>query len=217
LVRLIHFYSTVFAGHLTPKLERDLIGGRPTQAQTNLFYKGIKEFNVHNTSALVPSGIDNVHIYSVDWKRDAITWSVDDTVVRTVIRENSTSQRTPPGERWFPSTPSQIKISIWDAGSVPDNGTQAWAGGVIPWGDRFTLSSQFEYIDIQCYNDQMQSVRTWPSDNSPNANISYPPSTSFFPGSKLPIVIKEESSALANSYWSALSFTFSLIGLLGFF
>lgn len=162
----------------------ELVGGRPNEGVTNVFYKDIPEFSVHNISAPVSGGIGTAHTYTIDWKSNEILWQVDGVTVRTLSRENSTSPLTPPGERWFPSTPSQIQLGIWDAGSSKDNGTVRWAGGPIPWDTNPAVAAQYEYLEIQCYDDKNQPVPVWPPGTQ--GNITYPPSNAFYTGNKLP-------------------------------
>lgn len=67
------------------------MGKNVTEAQSNVFYKGIEEFGVHGGNHSVPSGISQSHVYSMDWRSDYITWAIDGNPVRTLAKENSTS------------------------------------------------------------------------------------------------------------------------------
>ena len=139
------------------EIDWELLGARPTLAETNVFYKGIPEFDVHGSRETVPTGIQTSHLYTIDWTSKRILWAIDGRVKRTLFKSNSTSPMTPPGERWFPSTPAQIQVSVWDAG-----GGSEWAG-VIPWGKRTRLSALYEYIDVVCYDDKDRPVAYWPT------------------------------------------------------
>ncbi len=108
------------------------------------------------TPEFVPGGIQSSHTYTIDWTSKRISWAIDGDVKRTLYKANSTSPMTPPGERWFPSTPSQIQVSAWDAGG------NDWAGGPIPWGKKTRLSAMYEYIDVLCYDDRDRPVASWP-------------------------------------------------------
>lgn len=68
-----------------------MVGGNTTDAQSNVFYKGIQEFGIHGGNHAVPSGIAQPHVYTIDWRSDVLTWSIDGTPVRTLVKENSTS------------------------------------------------------------------------------------------------------------------------------
>jgi beta-glucanase (GH16 family) len=139
------------------EIDWELVGAHPTIAETNVFYKGITEYDIHSSKVNVPNGIQNSHYYTIDWTSQKISWFLDGGHARTVYRHNSTSPLTPPGERWFPSTPSQIQISVWDAGGSD------WSGGPIPWGTKTRLSAMYEYIDITCYDDKDRPVAYWPA------------------------------------------------------
>jgi beta-glucanase (GH16 family) len=93
------------------EIDMEIVGKNPNQFESNVFYKGIKEFNVHGGAHPVNNGVASFHEYTFDWKSDSLTWSLDGKVVRTLNRETSLSPMTPKGERWFPSTPSQIQMA----------------------------------------------------------------------------------------------------------
>jgi beta-glucanase (GH16 family) len=93
------------------EIDMEIVGKNPNQFESNVFYKGIKEFNVHGGAHPVNNGVASFHEYTFDWKSDSLTWSLDGKVVRTLNRETSISPMTPKGERWFPSTPSQIQMA----------------------------------------------------------------------------------------------------------
>ena len=68
----------------------EIVGVNASQAMTNVYYKGIQEFGVHNSSEFVPN-IGLANTYTIDWKSNTIQWSINDVVVRTLNRETSTS------------------------------------------------------------------------------------------------------------------------------
>jgi beta-glucanase (GH16 family) len=88
--------------------QREFTGQFPNKAHTNFFYKGIPEYT-HEEMHLIDSSYDQYHVYTIDWKHDRLVWLIDEVPVRTVHRNDSLSPMTPHGERWFPSTPSQIQ------------------------------------------------------------------------------------------------------------
>jgi beta-glucanase (GH16 family) len=73
------------------EIDWEFVGGNVTEAQTNVFYKGIQEFNTHNTKEALPSRIDQPHTFTIDWTKDTLSWLIDGKVVRTVYRANATS------------------------------------------------------------------------------------------------------------------------------
>ena len=113
----------------------------------------------------------------MDWKRSGITWSVNGRQVRTYsIDDPLTSSSNAPGEKYFPSTPSQVQLGVWDGtwliitigGGDPSPGVSAWAGGKVPWNGNPSFAANFEYVDIQCYDNNDNPVPKWPNtDDNP--------------------------------------------------
>ena len=160
------------------EIDWEIVGGEATSAQSNIFYKGIKEFGVHGGKHNIPAGgkVDDFHTYTIDWRSDALIFSIDGQVVRTYRNDaNAVSPMTPKGERWFPSTPSLVQVSVWDGCKEGNQGTCNWAGGPIKWsGNQYKAS--FDYIDIQCYDDKNQPVPKWPSAPTNPARANADPS-----------------------------------------
>lgn len=143
------------------EIDVEWIGKEPTRPQSNIFYKGIPEYGVHFKRLSSKPGIQNI---TIDWKSTSIQFAVDGQIQRTYLKNSSEaiSPMTPPNQRWFPNTPSKIQISVWDTTGSP-KGTQAWAGGPIPWNRMPSkLYAYYEYVDVQCYNDKDQPVYKWP-------------------------------------------------------
>ncbi|KAJ3045604.1 hypothetical protein HK097_001182 [Rhizophlyctis rosea] len=147
------------------EIDWEITGGDTRTAQSNVFYKGIQEFGVHGAVHNIPNGgsVADFHDYTIEWRSDRIRWLIDGVEQRSLARESSTSPMTPPGERWFPSTPSLFQISVWDGGSSDSEGTRSWAGGPIQWGAAQNLSALYQYVDVQCYDDQNRPVPAWPA------------------------------------------------------
>jgi beta-glucanase (GH16 family) len=144
------------------ELDVEIVGGDTSHYQSNVFYKGVAETGVHGGVHAVTGGVGTTHEYTIDWNSKRVIWSVDNTTSRTYNNDAlAVSPRTPPGERWYPATPSQAQISVWDFGGG------SWAGGPIPWGSNTKLTAAYEWIDVQCYDDQDQPVAKWPA-NSPD-------------------------------------------------
>ncbi|KAH6572094.1 hypothetical protein BASA61_005058 [Batrachochytrium salamandrivorans] len=146
------------------EIDWEVVGSDTNNAQTNVFYKGIEEFGIHSTTEPVKN-ISTWHNYTMDWKHDTLTWEMDGEVRRTLNRLNSTSPMTPEGEHWYPTTASRVQISVWDGGASGNKGTSDWAGGKIPWGSQAVLSAKYDWIDIQCYDNEDQPVPKWPIDS----------------------------------------------------
>ena len=72
---------------------------------------------------------ETFHTYTVEYTKDAMTWSIDGKSIRTVAFNEAKG-----GSR-FPQTPMRVKIGTW-AGGDPDNdpGTIEWAGGETDYG-----------------------------------------------------------------------------------
>jgi beta-glucanase (GH16 family) len=135
------------------EIDWEFIGSQNNQAQSNVFYKGIKEFGIHGGIHKLPNGtIDGLHTYTIDWKSTGLTFSIDGVVVRTYLNNaQATSPLTPAGERWFPTTPSQIQIAVWDGCAGGAGGTCTWAQGPISWGSATSYAATFQSIDVQWY------------------------------------------------------------------
>ena len=98
------------------EIDWEILGGRKTGATTNIFYKGIPEYGIHSTFGAIPNDgtIEGSHVYSIDWTRKSIIFSIDDVVVRTYLNDaNAVSPATPAGQKWFPNTPSRVQFAIW--------------------------------------------------------------------------------------------------------
>lgn len=112
---------------------------------------------------------DDWHEYEIDWKEDAITWSVDGEVKRTLTKEstwNETAKRYQ-----YPQSPSRMQLSLWPAGQASNApGTIEWAGGEIDWDsqdikDKGYYYATFGEITVQCYDA--------PNGTVSNGNKSY--------------------------------------------
>nr|KAJ3415340.1 hypothetical protein HK105_001534 [Polyrhizophydium stewartii] len=153
------------------EIDWEIVGGNTGRAESNVFYKGIAERGIHGGKHDVssPNGVGDFHEYTIDWKPDVLTFAIDGEVVRVHNKNGpeAVSAMTPPGERWFPSTPSLVQVSVWDGGSVA-GGVSTWAGGPINWGNNSILNATVDYIDIYCYDNTGSLVPKWPADNVTN-------------------------------------------------
>jgi beta-glucanase (GH16 family) len=127
------------------EIDWEILGANPHSAETNVFYRGIPEYSIHGTRVDGPFISSGYNIFTIDWRPDQIIWSINNRPVRILKKAESTSKMIGPNERWFPTTPSQVQFSIWDAGN------NEWAKGPIKWGNQNHVSAALEYIDIYCY------------------------------------------------------------------
>ncbi|KAK1826450.1 murein transglycosylase [Podospora conica] len=106
------------------EIDWEWLGGTPNEVQTNYFGKG--NTSIYDRGAVIPT-VDTqtiTHIYTMDWSPEAIQWSLDGVVVRTLAYEDANG-----GEN-YPQTPMRLKLGIWAGGDPGNpNGTIQWAGG----------------------------------------------------------------------------------------
>ncbi|TBU30083.1 glycoside hydrolase [Dichomitus squalens] len=134
------------------EIDIELVGGRPTQWQTNTFAPAPGEnkplYSTFSSLEDYPHGHKTVaesHAYTIDWNPERIVWSVDGSEVRT-LRADDTRKN---GSLHYPSHPARLQFGIWDA-SAPA-GTSEWARGPIDW-EKYPerMSAVFESIEVEC-------------------------------------------------------------------
>ncbi|KAJ8324732.1 hypothetical protein BDV3_004863 [Batrachochytrium dendrobatidis] len=157
------------------EIDWEFLGKDVSRPETNVFtYKTSKlERGLHGgpiDSVISPGA----HEYTIDWKNDRILWQVDGRTVKTLLKSESHGQpgSLPPGEFWFPESASRVQVSIWDGTTQG-----SWTGGPIQYDQNGIVSSVYEYIDIQCYDDNMNPVSTWSTDGTGAAQPEAPRST----------------------------------------
>ncbi|KUI63424.1 putative glycosidase crf1 [Cytospora mali] len=124
-------------------------GAKTPTFETNYFGKGIT--GTYDRSTSVSPGFNTTagfHTYSLDWTADKLTWSVDGTVVRTLLKANCDNN-----EHQYPQTPAQFHVGVWDGGD-PSN-----APGVIQWAGGQTNLNGFPYTAY------VKSVEIVPASN----------------------------------------------------
>ncbi|RKO95845.1 concanavalin A-like lectin/glucanase, partial [Caulochytrium protostelioides] len=141
------------------EIDWEIVGQSATTAQSNIFYRGIEEVGIHGGTHALGGATSATHVYTIDWKPDVLTWSVDGKVVRTERRSESqrdselTRAKFPDGPvQWYPNTPSIIQFSVWDGGDQPSAGTATWAGGPVNFGIG-AIKAKYDYLEVQCYDD----------------------------------------------------------------
>jgi beta-glucanase (GH16 family) len=137
------------------EIDFEMVGAFPKRIESNVFYRGITEYAIHSKKLDIDNGtIDQWHTYTIDWRHDRITWLIDGQPKHKVWKWNSTSAKIPPSERWFPTTPSKVQISVWEA-PISD-----WSGGrPVDWKGGNTLTAKYGYIDIICYDQNDKPVQ----------------------------------------------------------
>ncbi|RCK58890.1 Extracellular glycosidase CRH11 [Candida viswanathii] len=114
------------------EIDIELFGGDPYQWQSNYFIKGNTATYDRGGYHDISNPLENYHTYVIDWTEDAVTWSVDGSVIRTLPKDNA---------QGFPQSPMAIYAGIW-AGGDPGNeeGTIQWAGGITDYSQApFTM------------------------------------------------------------------------------
>ncbi|QKX62132.1 uncharacterized protein TRUGW13939_09289 [Talaromyces rugulosus] len=141
------------------EIDWEALGGQTTTIETNYFGKGNTETYDRATYPNVDSPQTQTHTYTIDWQKDAITWSVDGSVVRTLTAAAA-------GD-YFPQTPMTLRIGIWAGGDPTEpEGTIEWAGGVTD----FTKGPFTMYIEsVTIKNANPGSSYTY-GDNSGSAD-----------------------------------------------
>ncbi|KAI8894885.1 concanavalin A-like lectin/glucanase domain-containing protein [Globomyces pollinis-pini] len=144
------------------EIDFEFVGGDKNAVQSNVFYKGITDFGTRFQSHQI-GDMTAMRTYTIDWTPQAIKWYTDGNLVRTYSIDDplTVTEKTPPGEKSFPSTPSRIQFGIWDAGSGAPL-TSKWAGGPIPWGSNDRYTAVFQSLTVECYGGSSSFI----SDNS---------------------------------------------------
>ncbi|PKY09194.1 hypothetical protein P168DRAFT_315214 [Aspergillus campestris IBT 28561] len=149
--------TIVLESDVLDEIDWETLGGDTTQIQTNYFGKGDHSSYDRGSFADVDRPQETFHTYTVEYNKDAMTWSIDGNVIRTVAFQDAKG-----GSR-FPQTPMRVKIGTW-AGGDPDNdpGTIEWAGGETD----YSAAPFTAYIkSVKIENDNPASEYSY-SDNS---------------------------------------------------
>jgi beta-glucanase (GH16 family) len=139
------------------EIDYEFVGADLTNVQTNYYFQGLLDYG-HGGNASVPGGdtFGDWHEYTIDWKPEAITWSVDGEVKRTLTKESTYNETSK--QYMYPQTPSRMQLSLWPAGQSSNApGTIAWAGGEIDWNHEDIKKTGYYYatfgeITVECYD-----------------------------------------------------------------
>jgi beta-glucanase (GH16 family) len=68
--------------------------------------------------------IENYHTYTIDWKRDAITFYIDGKEVRKYRKDDvlADSQYLDKSKRFYPDRPQKVAFALWN------NPQNTWTG-----------------------------------------------------------------------------------------
>ncbi|KAF7119240.1 hypothetical protein CNMCM5793_008988 [Aspergillus hiratsukae] len=147
----------ILLGDSKDEIDYEFVGADLAAVQTNYYFQGILDWT-HGGNASVPGGdtFGEWHEYTIDWKPDAITWSVDGEVKRTLTKDSTYNETSKVYE--YPQTPSRMQLSLWPAGQASNApGTIAWAGGEINWDSEDIQDPGYYYatfgeITVECYD-----------------------------------------------------------------
>lgn len=165
--------AIVAMSNVGDEIDWEVVGANPDHIDTVTFYRGIEEYGVHGETHPV-NKTDEFHTYTVEWTDSFIRYLIDGVEVRKTTPEIETakSTMTPSGEQWFPTTASTIAFSLWQKDSD-------WSG-FVEWdkyqGDKFTV--EFKDFVVQCYDDSMKPVDSYPKAVDPPKTTSTSQSSS---------------------------------------
>ncbi|PYH90045.1 hypothetical protein BO71DRAFT_91639 [Aspergillus ellipticus CBS 707.79] len=152
------------------EIDFEFVGSDLANVQTNYYWQGVLNYNNGAKDGVNGSDtFDDWHDYEIDWTEDAITWSVDGTVKRTLTKESTWNETAKLYQ--YPQTPSRMQLSLWPAGQASNApGTIEWAGGEINWDsqdiqDKGYYYATFGEITVECYDA--------PNGTVSNGNQSY--------------------------------------------
>ncbi|KAJ8606896.1 hypothetical protein MRB53_040649 [Persea americana] len=130
------------------EIDWEFVGGDTANVQSNFFGKG--DTTTYNRGTYIPvaSPQTQFHTYTVEHTSEAITWSIDGNVVRTVPYASPLAN----GGANFPQTPMRVKLGSWAAGGANSPaGTVQWAGGATDFSKApFTMI--VKSVSITNYN-----------------------------------------------------------------
>nr|AAC61261.1 allergen [Aspergillus fumigatus] len=126
--------------------EVDLVrlGGDTTQVQTNYFGKGDTTTYDRGTYVPVATPQETFHTYTIDWTKDAVTWSIDGAVVRTLTYNDAK------GGTRFPQTPMRLRLAAGPAATPATPGHHR----VGRWLDRLQRGTVHHVRQVRPYRER---------------------------------------------------------------
>jgi len=110
------------------EIDWEIMGGNTTHIETNYYGKGNStQINSKYYPCDNPQG--KMHNYTTVWTSEQIEWHLDGVIVRTLPYAEAVGEG-----KFYPQTPSYIKLGIWPAGDKSEpKGTIEWAGGEVDY------------------------------------------------------------------------------------
>ncbi|RHZ71807.1 copper resistance protein [Aspergillus turcosus] len=189
------------------EIDWEVLGGDTTQVQTNYFGKGDTSTYDRGTYVSVANPQNTFYTYTIDWTPEAITWSINGAVVRTLAYNNAQ------GGTRFPQTPMRLRLGSW-AGGDPSNpkGTIEWAGGLTDYGagpyTMYVKSINIENANpakSYTYSDNSGSWQSIKFDGSVDTSPSPSKTSTTSTASSTSSTSKSSTSTLATTTTSATS------------
>ncbi|GAA6034288.1 hypothetical protein JCM8097_003826 [Rhodosporidiobolus ruineniae] len=154
------------------EIDIEWTGGETDEVQTNYFWEGVVPdwTENHGGTHTAKNRDTTYHTYTMNWTPTQLQWLVDNKVVRTLLKSNTT------GGNQYPQTPSRVQFSVWPAGIAgTSNGTIEWAGGMIDWSSKeYTsqgyFSANVKWLSIQCYDGSDLDLPYQASNSSSSSN-----------------------------------------------
>ena len=110
------------------EIDWEFRGGITDSVQTNYYGKGYTGSYNRSTTNAVATPQATFHTYALDWSKEALIWSIDGQVIRTLKAADADGNGSQ-----YPQTPMKISLSLWDGGDKDaDPATVQWAGGYTP-------------------------------------------------------------------------------------
>ncbi|KPM43142.1 putative glycosidase crf2 [Neonectria ditissima] len=138
------------------EIDFEFIGVDLETAQTNYFFQGVTTYPTHGENLTMSDSYKNFHDYEIRWTPDKVEWYIDDTLGRTLNKNDTWNETTQNFD--FPQTPARVQLSLWPGGlSTNSEGTIAWAGGEIDWESDDIENYGYDFatfseVVIECYN-----------------------------------------------------------------
>ncbi|KAL8669752.1 MAG: hypothetical protein Q9168_005667 [Polycauliona sp. 1 TL-2023] len=146
------------------EIDFEFVGTDLQTAQSNYYFQGIPDYDNEKNLTVKSSTFDDYHTYQIDWTPTQLTWSVDNSVMRTLQRSETWNTTT--NQYHYPQTPARVQLSLWPAGSSKNGqGTIAWAGGLVNWNAPDVAKYGYYYsmisdISVNCYNPPSGANKT---------------------------------------------------------